>query len=244
MEIRAFDEAALADDQAMRVFYDLNRRAKLLRPAEGPFWEFQEFLGAFRSPDSGERQEMFAAYDGDRMVGNAMMWSFLLDNLDKVAVRLSVDVPDRRRGVGRALVEQLEQVAKDDGRSLMMSERHLAVRRSRALTPTDASRRRAATSSPTSRWSDTCPLPVRDELIQEWVDEAASHQRGYTIETFVGAVPDDLVESLCVLFGQLAVDAPTGLVDFDEEDDHAAAVRRDGGGPRRAWAAPATRRSP
>ena len=35
--------------------------------------------------------------------------------------------------------------------------------------------------------------------------------------TFVGAVPDDLVESLCVLLGQLAVDAPSGLVEFDEE---------------------------
>jgi GNAT superfamily N-acetyltransferase len=30
-------------------------------------------------------------------------------------------------------------------------------------------------------------------------------------------VPGDLVESLCVLLGQLAVDAPTGLIDFEEE---------------------------
>ena len=30
-------------------------------------------------------------------------------------------------------------------------------------------------------------------------------------------MPDDLVESLCLLLGQLAVDAPTGAVDFDEE---------------------------
>ena len=61
------------------------------------------------------------------------------------------------------------------------------------------------------------PLPVPDEQIQEWIDEAAPHHEGYTIETFVGAVPDDLVESLCVLLGQLAVDAPTGAVDFEEE---------------------------
>ena len=60
-------------------------------------------------------------------------------------------------------------------------------------------------------------LPVPDEQIQEWIDEAAPRHEGYTIETFVGAVPDDLVESLCVLLGQLAVDAPTGAVDFEEE---------------------------
>ena len=37
---------------------------------------------------------------------------------------------------------------------------------------------------------------------------------------------DDLVESLCVLLGQLAVDAPTGAVDFEEQVMTPAAVRR------------------
>ena len=60
-------------------------------------------------------------------------------------------------------------------------------------------------------------LPVPDERIQEWIDSAAPRHEGYTIETFVGAVPDDLVESLCMLIGQLTVDAPTGVVDFEEE---------------------------
>jgi GNAT superfamily N-acetyltransferase len=61
------------------------------------------------------------------------------------------------------------------------------------------------------------PLPVPDALIQGWLDEAAPHHEGYALETYVGAVPDDLVESLCVILGQLAVDAPSGLIDFDEE---------------------------
>ena len=60
-------------------------------------------------------------------------------------------------------------------------------------------------------------LPVPEERIQEWIDDAAPAHEGYAIETFVGAVPDDLVDSLCVLLGQLAVDAPTGAVDFEEE---------------------------
>ena len=49
------------------------------------------------------------------------------------------------------------------------------------------------------------------------IDEAAPRHEGYTIETFVDAMPDDLIDSLCVLLGQLAVDAPTGAVDFEEE---------------------------
>jgi len=217
VEIRTLDEAALADDGVMRDFYDLTRRAELIGRPDTPFWEFHEFLGAFRSPDSGERQELIAAYDGGRMVGNAVLWSFLLDNLDKAAFRLSVDVPERRRGIGRALAERLEQIAKDDDRSLMMGESTL---------PFDDRETHAH-----RRFAEACgyelsdfevvrhlPLPVPDERIQGWIDEAAPHHTDYRIETFVGAVPDDLVESLCVLLGQLAVDAPTGIVDFDEED--------------------------
>jgi hypothetical protein len=75
VDIRALDDAALADDAVMRAYWELNQRAELFGREHAPFWSFEEFLGAFRSTDSGERQELFAAYDGDRMVGNAVLWS-------------------------------------------------------------------------------------------------------------------------------------------------------------------------
>lgn len=216
MDIRALDDTALADDALMREFYDVNRRAELLGRPHAPFWPFREFLGGFRSPDSGERQELFAAYDGDRMVGNAVLWSFLLDNTDKAWCMVNVDVPERRRGIGRALAERVEQIARADGRSLLMAAANL---------PFDDREAHGY-----RRFAEACgyelsncevvrhlTLPVPDEQIQAWIDEAAPHHAAYAIETFVGAVPDDLVESLCVLLGQLAVDAPTGAVDFEEE---------------------------
>ena len=216
MDIRALDETALADDALMREFYDLNRRSELLGRPDMPFWDFREFLGGFRSPDSGERQELFAAYDGDRLVGHAVLWSFLLDNTDKAWFHVNVDVPERRRGIGRALAERVEQVARDDGRSLIMIDTKL---------PYDD-----RDDHPYRRFAEACgfglsnievvrhlTLPIPDGQIQTWIDEAAPHHGGYTIETFVGAVPGDLVDSLCVLLGQLAVDAPTGAVDFEEE---------------------------
>ena len=150
------------------------------------------------------------------MVGNAVLWTPLLDNTEKAWFMLSVDVPERRRGIGRALAERLEQTAKDDGRSLILAGSTL---------PFDDRESHAY-----RRFAEACgyelfnfevarhlTLPVPDEQIQEWIDEAAPRHEGYTIETFVGAVPDDLVESLCLLLGQLAVDAPTGTVDFEEE---------------------------
>src|SRR4051812_9281792 len=114
MDIRALDEAYLADDALMRDYYDLTRRSDTYGREQAPFWTFEEFLGGFRSPDSGERQQLYAAYDGDQMVGTAVLWSFLLDNTDKAWCSLHVDLPHRRRGIGRALAERLEQVSKDD----------------------------------------------------------------------------------------------------------------------------------
>jgi GNAT superfamily N-acetyltransferase len=216
VEIRVLTRDALADEATTRDFYDIMRRAELLDRPDAPFWDFSEFLGAIRSPDSGERQELFAAYEEGRMVGNGTLWSFLLDNRDKVAFRVGVDVTERRRGVGRALVERLEQTARNDSRSLMMGD---------AILPFDQRE-----GHPYRRFAEACgfelcdyqvvrhlPLPVPDEQIREWIDEAAPHHPGYRLETFVGAVPDDLVPSLCVLLGQLAVDAPSGTVEFEEE---------------------------
>ncbi len=216
MDIRALDDAALADDAVMRDYWEVSQRGELFGREHAPHWGFEEFLGAFRSVDSGERQELFAAYDGDRMVGNAVLWSPLLDNTDKAWFNLTVDVPDRRRGIGRALAERLEQTAKDHGRTLVMADAKL---------PFDDRETHAY-----RRFAEACgyelsnyevvrhlALPVSDGLVQEWIDEAAPQHAGYQIETFVNDVPDDLVESLCVLLGQLAVDAPTGAVDFEEE---------------------------
>ena len=210
------DESAVADGVVMREFYDLNRRAELLGRPDAPFWGFEEFLGAFRSSSSGVRQDLFAAYDGDRMVGNAAMRSSLEDNTDKAWFHHNVDVPARRRGIGRALAERVELTAKDDGRSLILADAILPF----ADRDGHSSRRFAeACGYQLSNYEVIrhLGLPIPDKRIQDCIDEAAPHHGGYTLETYVGAVPEDLVESLCVLLGQLAVDAPTGAVDFEEE---------------------------
>lgn len=216
MEIRALDEAALADDAVMRDVYELNRRAQLHGRPDAPYWTFAEFLGAHRAPDTAQRQELFAAYDGDRMVGTAGLWSSLLDNTDKCFLLVRVDLAERRRGIGRALIHRLEQVARDDHRALIITSTVMPFEDRE----THAHRRFAEACG--YELSDFevvrhLALPVPGEQVQAWIDEAAPHHPGYRLETFVGSVPDDLVESLCVLLGQLALDAPSGSVDYEEQ---------------------------
>jgi GNAT superfamily N-acetyltransferase len=216
MDIRPLDASAIADDAVMREWYDLCRRSELHGREDMPFWSHQEFLGAYRSPDSGERHELFAAYDGDRMLGNLVVWFPTADNLEKAYIDVDVDVPHRRQGIGRALMQQAELSARAAGRSVLLVG---------ATVPYEG---RADAGA--AKFAEVCgysfsmyeiarhlTLPVADEAIQGWIDAAAPKHEGYTIETFVGGVPEELVESLCVLLGQLAADAPSGAVDFEEE---------------------------
>lgn len=213
MEIRALDKT---DDGQLRAAYDVNRRAELIGREDVPFWSFDEYVGAVRSPDSRERAEMFGGYLDGQLVGTATLYSFLLDNVEKAWADVDVDPDRRRRGHGRELLGHVEDLARKDDRTLVMTASHLPIEE----VETHGYRRfleacgYALSNIEVVRY---LRLPVDATVLQGWADGAADRSAGYEVQTFVDDVPEDLVPSLCVLFGQLAVDAPTGAVDFEEE---------------------------
>nr|WP_237447684.1 GNAT family N-acetyltransferase [Nocardioides flavescens] len=169
-----------------------------------------------RTPDPGERQLLLEASADGRLLGVAELWVPLLDNTDKAWFELHVDPLARRAGVGTALVRRVEELARAEGRTLLLAETHLP-----ADEREDHGHARFARACGYERASVEVvrhlDLPVPDERLQDWVDEAGAERRGYRVETHADGVPDSLVASLCVLLGQLSVDAPSGAVDFEEE---------------------------
>jgi len=60
-------------------------------------------------------------------------------------------------------------------------------------------------------------LPLDTSVLEAMQAEAAPHHEGYEIRTFEDEIPEELLPSYVHLLNQLALDAPTGDIDFEEE---------------------------
>jgi len=213
MDLRPLD---IHDDDLMRAAYRVIDRGQQHGRAGMPRWTLTEWVEAVRAPDSGERAEHFGVFVDDQLVGFGTVYLFLLDNTDKAWLEIVVDPDHRRHGVGSTLLARLLEVAEADDRAMICSDAKIPFDRlDEHPYRSFAEHHRFAQSN--IEVVRHLALPVADSSLQTWADLAAEKAAGYRLETFVGAFPDELAESLCVLLGQLAVDAPTGDVDYEEE---------------------------
>jgi GNAT superfamily N-acetyltransferase len=213
MDLRLID---IHDDDVMRDFHRVVDEGDHVGRADAPRFTFEEYAAAVRAPDSGERAEHYAAYDGDTMLGTAIVYLFLLDNTDKAWLEVCVHPEHRGRGVGTALLDRVTAVAVADGRTELITDSKIPFDRVDDH-PYRAFAERRGFHQSNIEVVRHLAMPVDDQRLKDWAEHAAEKADGYRVETYVGHFPDEYAESLCVLLGQLAVDAPTGDVDFEEE---------------------------
>jgi GNAT superfamily N-acetyltransferase len=176
-------------------------------------------IGHLREPLKDEVVEAWAIFEdesaGAKLFGGGLIFFPQLDNLEKSYTGLAISPEHQRRGAGGAVLEHLVSRARAYGRSTVLLEsqypfdrrhdhghRRFAERHGFAVASVEVSRR--------------MPLPVPEEQLQAWIDEAAPHHTDYRIETFE-EIPDELLPSVCYVVNQLALDAPTGDIDFEAE---------------------------
>jgi GNAT superfamily N-acetyltransferase len=163
-----------------------------------------------------ESNEGFAAYDGDQLVGAGTLRAFLTSNTDKLEFIVAVPPEHRRRGVGTALVRYAEERARAHRAryAVTMSSYPFPERE------THGNRRFAEAVGlglDIDEVHRVLRLPVDPDLLDKLAAEAADHHGGYRLETWVDEVPDRYLDSWLAIHTLLPLDAPSGVVAWQEE---------------------------
>ena len=165
----------------------------------------------------------------DEVVTTGHMRGSLLDNLNVAELGVSTVPGQRAKGYGSSMLAHLEQEALRRGRTTVTAgvawpgdghpegagepDLEFALHRGYALGLVDVQRRLS--------------LPVNEELLDKLALEAAGHHESYTLRSWVGPVPEELLQGWAELTASLMTEAPLGDMDREPEAVDLDAVRED-----------------
>ncbi|WP_426246792.1 GNAT family N-acetyltransferase [Nocardioides sp. LHG3406-4] len=169
----------------------------------------------------------YAGLEGGRVVVAGFVAMPLLDNLDAALVQVHTLPEARRRGHGTAMLAVLEQVARSHGRTRLDSEATYPYAAGPAGDgmPAVAFAHGHGYTFGLSDVERELALPVGDDLLVALAAEAADAHASYTLRSWVGAVPDELVTSWLELSATLMTESPTGEMELEDEAVDVDALR-------------------
>lgn len=205
------------DEPGLRAWYDANAAGLAAGRVDATNATFHEVLVAHQRPSAHQRNDVFAALDGDEVVGTGNLALPLRENQRLALFRVVVPPEHRGRGVGSALYEYVEERARAQCRTSLLTDLYLpegvepadwpgisfAIRRGFTLRNTEIRRQ--------------LRLPVDDARLATLAAKAAERASAYRLESWTGACPEPYGEQYARFRGLLSVEAPTGGVEYEQE---------------------------
>jgi GNAT superfamily N-acetyltransferase len=213
------DVTYLDPDDAMQVdeLFAVRQLAHAADHPDHPAPLRDDFLAAVRHPPPSIRVERLVARIDGRVAGGAVLNLTELDNRHLAMAEVQVSPAYRRRGAGRALLDQVRERAHEERRRTLLAaatgpvpggpprdeagNRFLAAM---GFTPGLASARR--------RIDLTTIDPVAEQRL---LDECRVHADAYECLSWTGLTPDELADGVTHLVNRLNTDAPTGEVELE-----------------------------
>jgi len=216
------DDAAFA---AWHRVYDASTRHELGEVATP--WQLEELRATMQAVGSHSWSGAWSAVADGRTVGAGWLRTPLLDNLELAELDVHVLPANRRRGIGTALLALLEDEARDRGRRVLTglsSWRYDAGSGGDGASGPEFARARSYELA-LSEVQRELRLPVDDDLLAALADDAAGSHPAYTLRSWSGPVPDDLLGGWAEVTSTLATEAPTGDLELEPEAVSTEAVR-------------------
>ncbi|WP_460458621.1 GNAT family N-acetyltransferase [Angustibacter peucedani] len=167
---------------------------------------------------------MVAALQGDRVVGEGNVHLSLVDNLTVARSFFSVRPGSRRRGIGSALLAELEAAAREDGRRTMLVSSEVSTAHADPA-DTFGPAHGYAKALVTLRNDWRLPAGPVDEVLAPVEAEAAPHAADYDLLTWWDGMPEEWLDQRAALQTRMSTDAPLGDIESEEEVWDADRVR-------------------
>jgi GNAT superfamily N-acetyltransferase len=190
-------------------------------------WQLEELRVLMQQPSGRNWSAGWCGLVAGEVVTAGWLQTPLLDNLERASLSVHT-VPDaRRRGHGTAMLEHLEQVALDRGRMLIGAESSWGYEAGAdgVGEPGPEFLRRTGYDLALSDVQRVATLPVPEEVLGRLAAEAAPHHAAYSLRSWSGRIPDELVLGWAELTASIATEAPTGGLELEPEVADVAMVR-------------------
>ena len=148
--------------------------------------------------------------DGALAAQGYVYWRDVPDNRHAIDVRVEVRPDYRRRGIARALLRLLVDVASDEGRPLLFSRTSERVLAGEAF-----ARRAGADAAITDHTNRLILADVDRDLVRRWVSEGPVRAPAYSLVTIDSPFPDDHLEAI-VEVKHVMNTAPLGDLDLED----------------------------
>jgi GNAT superfamily N-acetyltransferase len=192
-------------------------------------WALEEVRAQLADAGPRVRVGLWAGCVGGRVVVAGDSRLPQLDNLDHAVVSVHTHPDGRRRGHGSAMLAHLEDRVRAAGRNVLIAETtwawDVAADGAGAAGP-EFLRRHGFSLALTDVQRDLA-LPVTESRLDELAAAAAPHHAAYSLRSWAGPVPDDLVEGWAALAATLMTEAPVGELTVEAESPDVDALRAD-----------------
>src|SRR5690349_19842395 len=163
-------------------------------------------------PHGDFAQTLLAAYDDDEMVGAAIRVLPVSDNLSMSYADVHVPPPHRRRGIGSALLAEVEARARADGRSYVLVE---VLTRSDEESPGVAFA--AAHGYPVANREAIKVLDLREHPDWAPLERRAAERLGdYRIEQWREHTPPEHAQAVCDALNRFVSLIPLGDIALED----------------------------
>jgi len=216
------------DDAEFDEFHAVFEAAQMFgREATATPWELDELRATMQEVTQRKFRHGIVGRAGGRIVVAAFVEGSLLDNLEIGSLQVNVHPDHRRLGYGSEVLARCEEVARERGRStvLAMCDWPYDGHPEGDGDPGVEFGRRHGYTMALVEIQRRLDLPVAEETLDRLAASAAEKHAGYTLRSWSGPVPEELLQGWAEVTSALMTEAPTGEIDREPETPDPAVVR-------------------